>query len=145
MLYRFHAEYRKKVLYGKLRNDIRGIITILCKYKNVEIIDRTVCTDHIHLSIAISLKNSISSFMRYLKGKSARMVYDKYPELQSKQDISIIRGEILCMKNRQYNGRCDKEIYPRHHLCIIIENGMFTYYNIIGFLYVMVKQLSYNI
>ncbi len=48
----FIPKYRKKVLYGKLRNDVREIISILCKYKDVEIIDGTVCGDHIHLSVA---------------------------------------------------------------------------------------------
>lgn len=32
----FIPKYRKKVLYGKLRQDVREIISILCKYKNVD-------------------------------------------------------------------------------------------------------------
>ena len=40
----FIPKYRKKVLYGKLRNDVREINAILCKYKDVEIIDGAVCT-----------------------------------------------------------------------------------------------------
>ena len=39
----FIPKYRKKVLYGKLREDVREIISTLCKYKDVEIIDRAVC------------------------------------------------------------------------------------------------------
>ena len=85
----FIPKYRKKVLYGKLRNDVREIITILCKYKDVEIIDGAVCNDHIHLSVAIPPKISISSFIGYLKGKSTLMVYDRHPELQSKWDKSF--------------------------------------------------------
>lgn len=34
----FIPKYRKKVLYGKVREDVREIINTLCKYKNVEII-----------------------------------------------------------------------------------------------------------
>ena len=49
----FIPKYRKKVLYGKLRNDVREIIKILCRYKDVQIIDGAVCEDHIHLSVAI--------------------------------------------------------------------------------------------
>lgn len=66
----FIPKYRKKVLYGKIREDIREIISTLCKYKNVEIIAGAVCIDHIHLSVAIPPKLSVSSFMGYLKGKS---------------------------------------------------------------------------
>ena len=65
----FIPKYRKKVLYGKLRNDVREIISTLCRYKDVQIIDGAVCGDHIHLSVAIPPKLSISSFMGYLKGK----------------------------------------------------------------------------
>ena len=36
----FIPKYRKKVLYGRIRRDVREIIATLCQYKNVEIIDR---------------------------------------------------------------------------------------------------------
>ena len=54
-----------------------------------QIIDGAVCEDHIHLSVAIPPKISISSFMGYLKGKSTLMIYDRHPELQSKWDKSF--------------------------------------------------------
>ena len=82
-------KYRNKVLYGKLRNDAREIISTLCKYKDVQIIDGTLDVDHIHLSAVIPLKLSISSFMGYLKEKSTLMIYDRHPELQSKWDKSF--------------------------------------------------------
>ena len=82
----FIPKYRKKILYGKIREDVREIISTLCKYKNVEIIAGAVCIDHVHLSVAIPPKLSISNFMGYLKGKSTLMVYDRHPELQSKWD-----------------------------------------------------------
>ena len=52
----FIPKYRNKVLYGKLKADVRDIISTLCRYKNVEIIDGAVCEDHIHLSVAIPPK-----------------------------------------------------------------------------------------
>ena len=55
----FLPMYRKKVLYGKVRDCIREIIGVLCKYKNVEIIAGAVCIDHVHLSVAIPPKLSI--------------------------------------------------------------------------------------
>ena len=45
-----------------------------------------MCTDHIHLSVAIPPKLSISNFMGYLKEKSTLMIYDRHPEMQSKWD-----------------------------------------------------------
>ena len=69
-----------------MKNDVREIISTLCKYKDVAIIAGAVCEDHIHISVAISPKISISNFMGYLKGKSTLMLYDRHPELQSKWD-----------------------------------------------------------
>ena len=80
----FIPKYRKKQLYGQIKVDVREIISTLCKYKDVEIIAGAVCEEHVHLSVAIPPKISISSFMGYLKGKSTLMIYGRYPELQSK-------------------------------------------------------------
>ena len=80
----FIPKYRKKVLYGKLKADVREIISTLCRYKEVEIIDGAVCEDHIHLSVAIPPKYSISKFMGYLKGKSALMIFDRHANLKYK-------------------------------------------------------------
>ena len=73
-------------MYGQLRNDVREILSILCKYKDVEIVAGAVCKDHVHLSVAIPPKLSVSKFIGYLKGKSTLMIYDRHPNLQSKWD-----------------------------------------------------------
>lgn len=85
----FILKYRKKVLHGRVRKDVREIISTLCKYKNVDIIAGAVCVDHIHLSAAIPPKMSIANFMGYLKGKSTLMIYDRHPELRSKWDTAF--------------------------------------------------------
>jgi len=85
----FIPKYRKKILYGKIQEDVREIIALLYKYKNVESIAGAVCKDHVHLSVAIPPKPSISNFMGYLKGKSTLMIYDRHPELKSKWNKSF--------------------------------------------------------
>ena len=80
----FIPKYRRKVMYGKVRADVREIIKTLCRYKKVEIIERAVCVDHVHLCVSIPPKIAISEFMGYLKGKSALMIFDKHPELGNK-------------------------------------------------------------
>ena len=80
----FIPKYRKKVLYGRLRNDVREIISTLCKYQNVEIVAGAVCVDHVHISVAIPPKISISKFMGYLKGKSSLMIFDRHANLKYK-------------------------------------------------------------
>ena len=85
----FIPKYRRKKLYGVVRDDVREIIRTLCKYKKVEIIAGAVCTDHIHLCVSIPPKLSISDFVGYLKGKSALMIFDKHPEMGNKWDRSF--------------------------------------------------------
>ena len=80
----FIPKYRKKVLYGRIRRDVREIIATLCQYKNVEIIAGAVCIDHVHLSVAIPPKLRVSDFMGYLKGKSSTMLYEQFGELKYK-------------------------------------------------------------
>ena len=81
----FIPKYRRKVMYGKLRKDVREIIRTLCGYKDVEIVEGNVGIDHVHLCVRIPPKISVSEFMGYLKGKSALMVFDKNPEYKQKQ------------------------------------------------------------
>ncbi len=85
----FIPKFRKKKLYGTVRDDVRDIIKTLCNYKKVEIIAGAVCVDHVHLCVRIPPKLSISDFVGYLKGKSALMIYDKHPEMESKWDRSF--------------------------------------------------------
>ena len=58
----FIPKYRKRILYGRLREDVKEIISTLCKYRKVDIIAGAVCKDHVHLSVAIPPKESISDF-----------------------------------------------------------------------------------
>ena len=85
----FIPKYRKKKLYGLVRDDVREIIRTLCKYKKVEIIAGAVCADHVHLRVSIPPKLSVSDFVGYLKGKSALMIFDKHPEMGNKWDRSF--------------------------------------------------------
>ena len=80
----FIPKYRRKVMYGKVKADLREVLRTLCRYKKVEIIEGAVCEDHVHLCLSIPPKLSVSEFMGYLKGKSALMIFDKYPELGRK-------------------------------------------------------------
>jgi len=57
-----------------------------CEGNHKYIMQVPKCKDHVHLSVAIPPKESISDFMGYLKGKSTLMIYDRHPELQSKWD-----------------------------------------------------------
>ena len=80
----FTPKYRRKAIYGQYRDDLRDIIKTLCTYKGVEIIEGHMMMDHVHLLVSIPPKISVSSFMGYLKGKSALMMFDKHANLKYK-------------------------------------------------------------
>ncbi|WP_101911723.1 IS200/IS605 family transposase [Marasmitruncus massiliensis] len=80
----FTPKYRRKQIYNQLRADIQQNIRDLCKWKGVEIIERHMMPDHIHLLLSIPPKMSISSFMGYLKGKSSLMIFDRHANLKYK-------------------------------------------------------------
>lgn len=78
----FAPKYRRKVIYGKIREDICEILSSLCKRKGVEIIEAEWCPDHIHMFVRIPSSMSVSSFMGYLKGKSALMIFERHANLK---------------------------------------------------------------
>ena len=80
----FCPKYRRKIIYYQLRKDIQQIIKDLCKWKGVEIIEGYMMADHIHLLVSIPPKMSVSSFMGYLKGKSAMMIFERHANLKYK-------------------------------------------------------------
>ena len=80
----FTPKYRRKMIYNQLKMDIRDILKQLCSYKGVEIIEGHIMPDHIHMLVSIPPKYSISSFMGYLKGKSALMIFDRHANLKYK-------------------------------------------------------------
>jgi len=80
----FIPKYRKKKLYGQVRTDVREIIQTLCGYKGVEIVSGAVCIDHVHMLIEIPPKISVASFLGFLKGKSALMIYERWGNMKFK-------------------------------------------------------------
>ena len=77
-------KYRRKIIYNQYRKDMQEMIRTLCKYKGVEIIEGDRMPDHVHLLLSIPPKRSVASFMGYLKGKSALMMFDKHANLKYK-------------------------------------------------------------
>ena len=80
----FTPKYRRKVIYNQYRESIRDILKQLCKYKGVEILEGHMMPDHVHLLPSTPPRTSVSSFMGYLKGKSALMIFDKHANLKYK-------------------------------------------------------------
>jgi hypothetical protein len=55
-----YPKKRRKVIYGKLRQELGGILRRLCEYKGLEVVEGTLCLDHIHMCLSIPPKYSVS-------------------------------------------------------------------------------------
>ncbi len=80
----FAPKFRRKVIYGELKQDIANILSMLCKRKEVHIIQAEACPDHIHMLVEIPPKMSVSEFIGYLKGKSTLMIFERHANLKYK-------------------------------------------------------------
>lgn len=87
----FIPKFRRKVMFKEIRKDIGEILRTLCEYKNVELVQGSVSGDHVHMYVKIPPKMSVSEFMGYLKGKSALMIFDRFP--QTKRGSGSIFGQ----------------------------------------------------
>lgn len=71
-------KYRKKVMYGQLRNHLGEVIRNLARHKESEVIEGHLMPDHIHMLISIPPKYSVSQVIGYMKGKSAIHIARSY-------------------------------------------------------------------
>ena len=67
----FTPKYRKKVFYGHLRKELKGVFHRLAQQKECIIEEGHLVSDHVHMLITIPPKHSISSIVGFLKGKSS--------------------------------------------------------------------------
>jgi putative transposase len=67
-----------------LKAELGKILRQLCEWKEVNIIEATLCKDHVHMLVEIPPKESVSGFMGYLKGKSSLMIHEKFGNLKYK-------------------------------------------------------------
>ena len=72
----FTPKYRRKIIYNQYREDLIEIFKRLCSYKGVEIIEGHMMPDHVHMLLSIPPKIAVSTFIGYLKGKSALQMFD---------------------------------------------------------------------
>lgn len=71
----FVPKYRKKVLYGKVRERLGEILRDLCRQRGVEILEGHLKGDHVHMCLRIPPKLSVAHFIGFLKGKSAVRIH----------------------------------------------------------------------
>ena len=71
-------KYRKKALYGQLRQYLGEVFTDLARNKECEVLEGHMMPDHVHMLISIPPKFPVSQVIGYIKGKSAIYIARNY-------------------------------------------------------------------
>ena len=67
----FIPKYRRKAIYGEVRQMLGEIFHELARQKECRIIEGHLLADHVHMCIEIPPKHAVASVIGFLKGKSA--------------------------------------------------------------------------
>ena len=67
----FVPKYRKKTIYGHIRQQLGSIFHELARQKECKIVEGKLVIDHVHMCIEIPPKHAVASIIGFLKGKSA--------------------------------------------------------------------------
>ncbi len=67
----FIPKYRRKVLYGKLRQQLGDMFHDLSKQRECRIEEGHLMPDHVHMLVSIPPKYSVAQVVGFIKGKSA--------------------------------------------------------------------------
>ena len=78
----FSPKYRGKVLECEIAEAAEEIIRENCKELDIEIIDMAMNIDHVHLFIKYPPKYSVSWIAKRLKGRSSKLLRDRFPQLK---------------------------------------------------------------
>lgn len=71
-------KYRRKTLFGQVREYLGEVLRELAKQKECEVLEGHLCRDHVHMLISIPPKYSVAQVVGFLKGKSAIYIARNY-------------------------------------------------------------------
>jgi REP element-mobilizing transposase RayT len=71
----FIPKYRRRIMYGEVRMDVKEVLRKLCEYKGVEIVEGAVCSDHVHMCLKIPPKLRNCKILTYEKNKKNKAPY----------------------------------------------------------------------
>jgi len=71
-------KYRRKSLYGQLRQYLGQIFKDLARSRESEVLEGHMMVDHVHMLISIPPKYAVAQVIGYIKGKSAIHIARNY-------------------------------------------------------------------
>ena len=78
------TKYRYSVLEGDVKVRCRELLIQICESEDVEILKGVVSNNHIHMHISYRPSQSISEFVKRLKGRTSRKLQQEFPLLKKR-------------------------------------------------------------
>ena len=78
------TKYRYKVLSGDIAVRTRDLIRRICSEQGAEILSGTVSADHVHLLLSIDPSISVSTLVKFLKGKTSHALQMQFDSLRKR-------------------------------------------------------------
>ncbi len=75
-------KYRKAVLSGEVGLRLRSLVREICRTLEIEIVEGSVSSDHVHVLLSCPPNLSPSKIMQAIKGKSSRRLLQEFQHLQ---------------------------------------------------------------
>ena len=76
------TKYRLDMLKGEVQLRCRELLRQTCDVLDIRILKGVVSKDHIHLHLSYPPKLSVSDLVKRLKGRSAKILLEEFPELR---------------------------------------------------------------
>lgn len=78
------SKYRRKVLVHGVDTRLKEILQQVAVEFQAEIIEMEVMEDHVHILIEVDPQFGIAKLVRYMKGRSSRLLRHEFPWLKSR-------------------------------------------------------------
>ena len=75
-------KYRKAVLSGEVGIRLRSLVREICRTLEIEIVEGSVSSDHVHVLLSCPPNLSPSKIMQAIKGKTSRKLLAEFKHLQ---------------------------------------------------------------
>ena len=76
------TKYRFRIIDQEIAIALKWVIKDICDWKEIDILEGAVKEEHVHMYLQIPPKHSISDVMKWLKGKSAERLLERFPSLE---------------------------------------------------------------
>jgi putative transposase len=80
----FCPKYRRKVLVDGVDDRLKNIAYGFAAEYSIEIIELEVMPDHVHILCEVDPQFGIHKFVKWLKGRSSRILREEFPWLKSR-------------------------------------------------------------